>query len=168
MPYGIALVQADPVSDAAAGNRTLCIIDSGIDGTHPDLQGLPIAGENLTTSGPWDTDESSHGTQVAGTMSAVGGKRVGVVGVVPGKTLKLYIAKVFDATGSTSSSTVAKAMLARRKNGGARVITTTPTSRLRRRVWACCPPCPWAPARSWRPPSVPRPTRYCRWPARRP
>lgn len=123
VPYGIPLVQADQVSDAAAGNRTLCIIDSGIDGTHPDLQGLPIAGENLTTSGAWNTDESSHGTHVAGTVAAVGGNGVGVVGVLPNRKLNLYIAKVFDASGSTSSSTVAKAMLACYRNGKANVIS---------------------------------------------
>lgn len=123
VPYGIQMVQADQVSDAAAGNRTLCIIDSGIDGTHPDLQGLSIAGENLTTSGSWDTDESDHGTHVAGTVAAVGGNGIGVVGVLPNRKLNLYIAKVFDATGSTSSSTVAKAMMACVKNGGANVIS---------------------------------------------
>jgi subtilisin family serine protease len=123
VPYGIPLVQADQVSDAAAGNRTLCIIDSGIDGTHPDLQGLSMSGENLTTSGAWNTDESAHGTHVAGTIAAVGGNGVGVVGVLPNRNLNLYIAKVFDASGSTSSSTVAKAMWGCYRRGGADVIS---------------------------------------------
>lgn len=123
VPYGIPMVQADQVSDAAAGNRTLCIVDSGIDGTHPDLQGLPMTGENLTTSGTWDTDERGHGTHVAGTIAAVGGNGIGVTSVAPGKTLNLYIAKVFDASGSAPSSTIAKAMLACRKNGNANIIS---------------------------------------------
>ncbi len=123
VPYGIPMVQADQVSDAAAGNRTLCIIDSGIDGTHPDLQGLPMNGENLTTSGAWNTDENAHGTHVAGTIAAVGGNGIGVVGVLPNRNLNLYIAKVFDASGSTSSSTVAKAMWGCYKRGGAQVIS---------------------------------------------
>lgn len=123
VPYGIPMVQADMVSDSAAGNRTLCIIDSGIDGTHPDHAGNVLSGENFTTSGTWDSDESSHGTHVAGTVAAVGGNGIGVVGVMPNKQVKLYIAKVFDASGSTSSSTVAKAMWACHKNGGANVIS---------------------------------------------
>jgi subtilisin family serine protease len=122
-PYGITMVQADQVSDADAGNRTLCIIDSGIDGSHPDLQGLPMAGENFTPSGDWNTDENSHGTHVAGTIAAVGGNGIGVVGVLPNQKLKLYIAKVFDASGSAPSSTIAKAMLACRKNGRANLIS---------------------------------------------
>ena len=123
VPYGIPMVQANLVGDGAAGNRTLCIIDSGIDGTHPDHAGNKLAGENLTTSGTWDSDESSHGTHVAGTVAAVGGNGIGVVGVMPNKNINLYIAKVFDASGSTSSSTVAKAMWACHKNGGANVIS---------------------------------------------
>jgi subtilisin family serine protease len=117
VPYGIPMVQADQVSDAAAGNRKLCIIDSGIDAAHPDFGGVSLTGENLTTSGTWDTDENGHGTHVAGTIGARGGNGIGVVGVNPSGTLPLHILKVFDATGSTSSSTVAKAMLACRKAG---------------------------------------------------
>jgi len=123
VPYGITMVQADQVSDAAAGDRTLCIVDSGIDGTHPDHAGNKLNGENLTASGTWDSDESGHGTHVAGTVAAVGGNGIGVVGVMPNKAINLYIAKVFDASGSTSSSTVAKAMWACYKNGGANVIS---------------------------------------------
>jgi len=122
VPYGIPMVQANQVSDSAAGNQKLCIIDSGIDGLHPDFAGVPMTGENLTTSGTWDTDESAHGTHVAGTIAAVGGNGIGVVGVLPNAVLPLHIAKVFDASGSTSSSTVAKAMLACRK-AGANVIS---------------------------------------------
>ena len=40
VPYGIPMVQADQVPDGTAGLRRVCIIDSGIDGSHEDLQGL--------------------------------------------------------------------------------------------------------------------------------
>ena len=36
------------LSDAQAGNRRLCIVDSGINGTHEDLAGIPMTGENFT------------------------------------------------------------------------------------------------------------------------
>lgn len=117
VPYGITQSQSDQVSDSAAGNRKLCIIDSGIDINHPDLAGLTLTGQNFTTSGEWFTDESAHGTHVAGTIAARGGNRIGVVGVLPNATMPIHIAKVFDASGSTSSSTVAKAMLACGKAG---------------------------------------------------
>lgn len=116
VPYGIPMVQADQVSDAQAGNRTLCVVDSGIDGTHEDLQGIPMSGENLTQSGEWYTDENSHGTHVAGTIAGRSNS-VGVVGVAPSGNLRLYIAKVFDAAGSASSVVVARAMLGCWRNG---------------------------------------------------
>lgn len=109
VPYGIPMVQADQVSDAAAGNRTVCIVDSGIDGSHPDLAAVPKSGQNFTTSGDWNTDENSHGTHVAGTIAAVNND-IGVVGVMPSAKINLRIAKVFDASGSASSLTIAKAM----------------------------------------------------------
>ena len=114
LPYGIAMVQANQVHDALTGNRKLCIVDSGIDRTHPDLVGnsANMTGLNLTSpvSGFWYTDENSHGTHVAGTVAAIGGNGIGVVGVNPGGQLKLHIAKVFDASGSAESSTVMAAV----------------------------------------------------------
>jgi subtilisin family serine protease len=52
------------------------------------------------------TDENSHGTHVAGTVAALGGNGVGVVGVVATGTLPLFIAKVFDASGSALGSAI--------------------------------------------------------------
>lgn len=110
VPYGITMVQADQVSDASAGNRTLCIVDSGVNGSHPDLAGVPMTGNNYSKSGDWNTDENSHGTHVAGTIAALDNS-VGVVGVAPHGKLKLHIAKVFDASGSASSAVIARAMM---------------------------------------------------------
>jgi subtilisin family serine protease len=111
VPYGIAMVQADQVSDGAASNRRLCIVDSGYETAHEDLAGNIVAGKNFTRSGAWFTDESSHGTHVGGTVSAVNHAGIGVVGVMPNKFISLYIAKVFDATGSAPSSVINRAAL---------------------------------------------------------
>jgi subtilisin family serine protease len=121
-PYGIPMVQADQVSDADAGNRTLCIVDSGIDAAHEDHQGNLLSGVNFSGSGDWNTDELDHGTHVAGTIAAVNND-IGVIGVLPNKHLNIFISKVFDASGSASSSVISKAMLACRKTGHANVIS---------------------------------------------
>lgn len=105
-PYGISAVQADQVSFNAAGAKKVCIIDSGYDINHEDLQNTNVTGENLTSETDWFDDKSQHGTHVAGTIAALGGNGVGVVGVVPTGTLPLHIMKVFDASGSAPSSVI--------------------------------------------------------------
>ncbi|WP_416461841.1 S8 family serine peptidase [Rubrivivax gelatinosus] len=109
VPYGITLVQADQVSGTPAWTPKVCIVDSGIDGTHEDLVGNKLAGQNFSGSGSWNTDESAHGTHVAGTIAALDND-LGVVGVNGKKQVSLYIAKVFDASGSASASTITKAI----------------------------------------------------------
>lgn len=107
-PWGVNSIQAkkvwdadgDGVVDAGAptgAGVTLCIIDSGIDGNHPDLQGLNIVGG---TPANYNIDNCSHGTHVAGTIAGVNND-IGVVGVSPG-TVGLYFVKVFGEDASMS------------------------------------------------------------------
>ncbi|MBK1613996.1 peptidase S8 [Rubrivivax gelatinosus] len=109
VPYGITLVQADQVAGTPKWTPKVCIIDSGIDATHEDLAGNTLAGQNFSGSGSWNTDENAHGSHVAGTIAARDND-VGVVGVNANKQVSIYIAKVFDATGSASASVVTKAI----------------------------------------------------------
>lgn len=111
VPYGIPLVQANqmPNGDALAANRKVCIIDSGYDLQHEDLNTNSVTGEYDSGTGWWYTDENSHGTHVAGTIAAINNSGIGVVGVNPNKTLKLHIVKVFNAAGWAYSSTLTTA-----------------------------------------------------------
>ncbi len=109
IPYGISLVQADQLNDTNTGNRMVCIIDSGYDLQHEDLKDNAVDGEYDSGTGWWYTDENHHGTHVAGTISAMNNKGVGVVGVNPNKHLKIHIVKVFGADGWAYSSTLSNA-----------------------------------------------------------
>lgn len=81
VPWGITRV-GGPGSQS--GN-TAWVIDTGIDLDHPDL--VVDASRSVTFVGGSPDDENGHGTHVAGTIAAIGGNGIGVVGVSPGTTL---------------------------------------------------------------------------------
>ncbi|MES2049276.1 MAG: S8 family serine peptidase [Pseudomonadota bacterium] len=112
VPYGIKMVQADQLPNGASrtGNRKICIIDSGYDRAHEDLNNNGnVTGEYDEGTGWWYSDENHHGTHVTGTISAVNNNGVGVVGVISSRQLHLHIVKVFGADGWAYSSELADA-----------------------------------------------------------
>jgi subtilisin family serine protease len=123
-PWGIRAVQADqlPQADDLAGNRTICIIDSGYSLGHPDLPGAPnVSGYNGNL--PWNQDGDGHGTHVAGTIAALNAAGTGVVGVLPNSRVKLYIVRVFGNDGAWAYSSTLVDAATRCQNAGAHVIS---------------------------------------------
>jgi len=98
IPYGITYVNALDVSDDNAGERKVCIIDSGYDMGHPDLPSdrSLFTGESFINNKEWDTDENGAGTLIAGVIVALQDNEIGVVGVIRNGQLKMHISKVFD------------------------------------------------------------------------
>lgn len=131
-PWGIRAVQADqlPQGDALAAARKICIIDSGYSLGHPDLPGSPkVSGYNGNL--PWNQDGDGHGTHVAGTIAALNAAGTGVVGVLPGNTINLYIVRVFGNDGAWAYSSTLVDAATRCQNAGANVISMSlggPTS----------------------------------------
>jgi len=101
-------VNALDVTDDNAGERKVCIIDSGYDMGHPDLPSdrSLFTGESFVNNYSWDTDENSHGTHVAGTIVALQNNEIGVVGVIRNGQTKMHISKVFPADGGVPTSTI--------------------------------------------------------------
>ncbi|KNC67038.1 alkaline serine protease, partial [Pseudoalteromonas rubra] len=102
VPYGITMVQANQVSDSSAGNKKVCIMDTGYTRGHPDLPNTGVTGNDghgSYNTGNWYQDGNGHGTHVAGTIAALGGNGQGVVGVNPSGQLGLHIVKVFNDQG---------------------------------------------------------------------
>jgi serine protease len=94
-PYGITMVQAKVAQSAynvTGGNRTVCIIDSGLYVSHEDLE-VPLRNTASGFPSGWNTDRCGHGTHVAGTIAAIN-NTVGVEGVLPDGA-NLFIVKVF-------------------------------------------------------------------------
>src|SRR5438270_426178 len=73
-----------------AGVR-VAVIDSGIDGGHPDLAGRVVAAKSFVGGSPL-TDEEGHGTFVAGEIAATTNNGLGIAGIA--FPAKLVVAKV--------------------------------------------------------------------------
>jgi subtilisin family serine protease len=62
---------------------SVAIIDSAVDGNHPDLRGRVRLARNLVAEHPLERDGEVHGTAVAGIIASVANNREGIVGVAP-------------------------------------------------------------------------------------
>src|SRR5207244_5693389 len=69
----------------------VAVIDSGIDGSHPDLVGRVAAAKSFVGGSPL-TDEDGHRTFVAGEIAATTNNAAGIAGIA--FPAKLVIAKV--------------------------------------------------------------------------
>lgn len=65
---------------------TVAVVDSGVNARIPDLRGVVLRGEDISTEGDgrqdYDADEGGHGTAMA-VLIAGQGSRTGIVGVAP-------------------------------------------------------------------------------------
>ncbi|HLD39522.1 MAG TPA: S8 family peptidase [Candidatus Nanoarchaeia archaeon] len=101
LPWGVNKIDAELSNQTGAGVK-VCVVDTGIDKTHPDLQANIAGGRNFVAKGltldstKW-VDDNGHGTHVAGTIAAVN-NNIGVVGVAP--QASLLAAKVLNRQGS--------------------------------------------------------------------
>ncbi|MDP3990397.1 MAG: S8 family peptidase [archaeon] len=106
-PWGVSRIGADQSIQSGAGVK-VCIVDTGVDKDHSDLQANIVGGKNFVAKGrsvdvnKWD-DDNGHGTHVAGTIAALNND-IGVVGVAP--EASLLIAKVLNSRGSGYMSDV--------------------------------------------------------------
>jgi hypothetical protein len=77
----------------------VAVIDSGIDGTHPDLRGRVVAAKTFVGGSAYH-DEQGHGTFVAGEIAANPFNGVGMAGIA--FNARLMIAKVVGPDGTVS------------------------------------------------------------------
>jgi membrane-anchored mycosin MYCP len=65
----------------------VAVVDSGVDGSVPQLTGRVLRGVDVVTGGPADADCIGHGTFVAGIVAAAPRPDTGFAGVAPGVTV---------------------------------------------------------------------------------
>ena len=87
------------------GTATVALLDTGVDGTHPDLQGNLSPGASLLDDGDGLTDPAGHGTQLAGLIAAVADNQQGIAGVAF-SGVKVMPVRVLDAAGVGQDSAI--------------------------------------------------------------
>lgn len=80
------------------GSRTVCVIDSGVDDTHPDLKTQmwtdPITGTHgydFVDHDAFPMDVGGHGTHVASILAARSGDGYGIAGIVNAKIMAVRV-----------------------------------------------------------------------------
>lgn len=112
--YAPQLMKAPAAWDISTGSAqvTVGVIDTGIDGQHPDLAGQLVSGWDFINQRAYppdaNYDQQGHGSHVAGIIGAVGNNGVGITGV--NWTCSLLPLKVFGAGGGAVSD-LAQAVL---------------------------------------------------------
>jgi len=85
----------------------VAVVDSGIDGGHPEFKGR-IAAAKSFVGGKALVDTVGHGTFVAGEIAALTNNRIGMAGMAP--SARLLVAKAAYADGSVSTHAEAQAI----------------------------------------------------------
>ncbi|TFH13182.1 MAG: peptidase S8 [Lentisphaerales bacterium] len=98
VPWGIARIGAESAWGQSTGSGVkVAVLDTGIDGKHPDLAANYGGGVNIINTRKSANDDNGHGTWCAGIVAALN-NNLGVVGVAPDATV--YAVKVLDRRGS--------------------------------------------------------------------
>ena len=91
-----------------SSNVVIAILDSGVDGTHPDLASKMVPGWNVYNNNSDASDISGHGTKVAGTATAASNNADGVASVAWG--CKIMPVRIANSTGYALFSDMAKGL----------------------------------------------------------
>jgi subtilisin family serine protease len=100
----------------AAGVK-VAVLDTGLDFTQPDLQGLDWTGYDFVNDDANPSDDHGHGTAVTGVILANTGNGLGIAGVTTG--VRLLVVKVLDAGNEGSTSDLIAGLAYARTNGAA-------------------------------------------------
>ena len=83
-PHVLRLPEAWDVSKGSTG-QVIAVVDTGVDGLHPDLRGVTVGGYDAITetavAAGTNTDDNGHGSMVAGIAAANTDNGIGVAGV---------------------------------------------------------------------------------------
>ena len=108
--WHLSIIQAPQAWDITKGSSgvVIAILDTGVDGTHPDLSPNLVPGWNFYDNNADTSDVVGHGTAVAGTAAAAGNNAAGVASVA--FNCRFMPIRISDPTGTAAYSTIASAL----------------------------------------------------------
>ncbi|MBM3276369.1 MAG: S8 family serine peptidase, partial [Candidatus Sericytochromatia bacterium] len=112
--WGVAMIGADKVWPIQRGRPevVVAVIDSGVDGSHPEFEGQLAAGYDFIAKPPapgGHTDKYGHGTHIAGVIAARSDNALGIAGIAPG--CKVMPVKIFNDWGHSTEGAAAAAVI---------------------------------------------------------
>ncbi|WP_459503160.1 S8 family peptidase [Bacillus sp. C1] len=120
--YGLQKIQAPSAWDNQRSDPDvkIAIIDTGVQGSHPDLASKVIYGHDYVDNDSQSDDGNGHGTHCAGIAGALTNNNIGIAGVAPQSSI--YAVRVLDNQGSGTLDAVAKG-IREAADSGAKVIS---------------------------------------------
>lgn len=120
--YGLTKIQAPQAWDTqrSDSNIKIAIVDTGVQGTHPDLSSKVIHGHDYVSDDAISNDGNGHGTHCAGIAAAITNNKKGIAGVAP--QASIYAVRVLDNQGSGTLDAVAQG-IREAADSGAQVIS---------------------------------------------
>lgn len=105
--WALPKIQAPAAWDVTNGSGvTIAILDTGVDGTHPDLAANMVPGWNVYDNNADTSDVHGHGTSVSGAAAMAGNNGAGSAGVAWGA--QIMPVRIADPAGYAYYSTIAQ------------------------------------------------------------
>jgi subtilisin family serine protease len=92
-----------------SGGPVIAVLDTGVQASQPDLEGRVLPGRDFVNDDRSASDDSGHGTRVAGVINAVGMNRRGIAGMCWG--CRILPVKVADKQGEVRWSNAAAGLI---------------------------------------------------------
>jgi hypothetical protein len=104
-----AKIGAPAAWDSTSGaGVTIAILDTGVDGTHPDLSAQMVPGWNFYANNSNTSDPHGHGTWVSGTAGGTNNNGIGVAAIAGGARIMPIV--VADSSATAYASTISQGL----------------------------------------------------------
>lgn len=114
--WGLTRLEGESVQALANGSGVrVAVIDTGVEGSHPDLSHAVLPGFDVIGTSDGRVDPNGHGTHIAGIIAASSNNGVGTAGLASG--VEILPVRALDETGYGDDAGIAEGVLWAVDNG---------------------------------------------------